>query len=83
MSFNLATRLNDLENLTTSSLSSKADRIQPIFISPVAIKDNNDSIISNFDSTSIILNKPVICNSSLSAPISIQQKNMSMIVLQH
>ena len=59
MSFNIQTRLNDLEALSTSSLSAKANRVEPILISPVLIQDSNNTIISNFDSDAIILNKPV------------------------
>jgi hypothetical protein len=74
MSFNLAARVNDLEILTNTSLASKADRVQPTFIGPATIKDDQNNVIANFASPSIIFNVPVICNSSLSAPITIQQK---------
>jgi hypothetical protein len=42
-----------------SSLATKADRVQPTFISPVLIQDSNNNIISNFDSDGIIINKPL------------------------
>jgi hypothetical protein len=74
MSFNLATRLNDLESITNSAFAQKVDKVQPIFISPATIKDGQNNVLANFDSPGIIFNQPVICNSTLSAPITLQQK---------
>ena len=39
MSFNISARLGDLEALTTTSLSLKADTLNPTFVAPVTIKD--------------------------------------------
>ena len=74
-SFNLSSRIYDLEAITFSSLSAKAHITQPEFLAPVTIKDGlGDEVIANLDSPGIVFNKPVICNSSLSAPITVQQK---------
>jgi hypothetical protein len=44
------------------------------FNGPVLINDGTSSALASFDSPNIVFNKPLICNSTLSAPISIQQK---------
>jgi len=73
MSFNLAARISDLEAITDSVFAQKANTVQPTFIGPATIKDDQNNVIANFASSGIVLNQPVTCT-SLSAPISIQQK---------
>ena len=73
MSFNLTARISDLEAITDSVFAQKANTVQPTFIGPATIKDDQNNVIANFASSGIVLNQPVTCT-SLSAPISIQQK---------
>ena len=49
MSFNISARLGDLEALTTTSLSLKADTLNPTFVAPVTIKDERNNTLVNFD----------------------------------
>ena len=73
MSFNLAARISDLEAITDSVFAQKANTVQPTFIGPATIKDDQNNVIANFASSGIVLNQPVTCT-SLSAPITLQQK---------
>jgi len=74
MSFNLTARISDLEAITDSVFAQKANTVQPTFIGPATIKDDQDHVIANFASSGIVLNQPVTCTSTLSAPITTQQK---------
>jgi len=59
MSFNIYARLGDLEALTTTSLSLKADTLNPTFVAPVTIKDERNNTLVNFDYGETVINTNV------------------------
>ena len=74
MSFNTNARVSSLEAVTTNALNLKADKYSPYFEAPLTVTDSSNNTIAYIDSTGIIFNSAVTMTSTLSAPISIQQK---------
>ena len=76
----LNSKINSVEAEVLNLGEAKANTLFPTFQGtatfngPVLINDGTSSALASFDSPNIVFNKPLICNSTLSAPISIQQK---------
>ena len=74
MTFNLNSRVNTLEVLAINDLELKADKYNPYFVAPMTVTDSSNNTIAYIGSAGIIFNSPVTMTSTLSAPISTQQK---------
>ena len=76
----LNSKINNLEAEILSIGEGKAPTLFPTFkgtatfSGPVIIKDGTSDELASFSSPNIVFKKPVICNSSLSAPLTAQQK---------